>query len=158
MIFRIHLAQPNLFLQLKVVGLLNTVHECNRPSLQYFLFSVPPLPAAVVIVVVGGSCPLTILNCTYFLKKHFQNTMIFRIHLAQPNLLLQLKVAGLLNSVHECAPPSLLDFLFSVPPLLAAIVIVVVGGSRPLTILNCTYFSEKRFSLYNDTSNPSRSA
>ncbi len=33
---------------------------------------------------------------------------------------------GLLNSAHECNRPSLLDFLFSDPPLPAAIVVVVV--------------------------------
>ena len=33
---------------------------------------------------------------------------------------------GLLNSAHECNRPSLLDFLFSDPPLPAAIVVVIV--------------------------------
>ena len=71
----------------------------------------------------------------------------------------QLNVVGLLNSAHECVRPSLLDFLFSDPPLPAAIIIVIViVRSRPLTISNCTYFSENRFSLHNDISNPSRPA
>ena len=75
----------------------------------------------------------------------------------------QLNVVGLLNIAHERLRPSLLDILFSDPPLLAAIVIVfvivvVVVRSRPLAILNCTYFSENRFLLHNDISDPSRPA
>ena len=72
----------------------------------------------------------------------------------------QLNVVGILNSAHECNRPSLLDFLFSDPPLPAAIVVViiVVVWSHPLTISNCTNFSENRFSLHNDISNPSRPA
>ena len=38
----------------------------------------------------------------------------------------QLNVVGLLNSAHECNRPSLLDFLFSDPPLPAAIVVIIV--------------------------------
>ena len=34
------------------MGILNSAHECNRPSLLGFLFSDPPLPAAVVVSVV----------------------------------------------------------------------------------------------------------
>ena len=50
--FRTHLAQPNIFPQLNVVGILNSAHECNRPSLLDFLFSDSPLLAAIIIVVV----------------------------------------------------------------------------------------------------------
>ena len=33
---------------------------------------------------------------------------------------------GIPNSAHECVRPSLLDFIFSDPPLPAAIVVVVI--------------------------------
>ena len=42
------------------------------------------------------------------------------------NLFPQLNVVGLLNSAHEYNRPSLLDFLFSDPPLPAAIVVIVI--------------------------------
>ena len=38
----------------------------------------------------------------------------------------QLNVVGLLNSAHECLRPSLLDFLFSDPPLPAAIIVMLI--------------------------------
>ena len=46
------LQDSSFFPQLNVVGILNSAHECNRPSLLDFLFSDPPLPAAIVIVIV----------------------------------------------------------------------------------------------------------
>ena len=58
---------PNLFPQHKVVGLLNSARECVRPSLLVFLFSEPPYPAGVVIVViVVGPLPITNLNTNVF--------------------------------------------------------------------------------------------
>ena len=76
------------FPQLNVVGILNSAHEYVRPSLLDFLFSDPPLPAAIVIVIVivVWSHPLTISNCTYFSEKRFSLHTIFRTHLAQPNI------------------------------------------------------------------------
>ena len=48
-ILQTHLAQPNIFPRLNVVGLLYSAHECVRPSLLDFLLSEPPFPAAIII-------------------------------------------------------------------------------------------------------------
>ena len=149
------------FPQLNVVGILNSAHECNRPSLLDFLFSDPPLPAAIVVVIVSCMIPPTnnFKLHVFFWKPIFTTQRYFEPISPSLTFFPQLNVVGILNSAHECNRPSLLDFLFSDPPLPAAIVVVIViVWSRPLTISNCTYFSENRFSLHNDISNPSRPA
>ena len=45
-------AQAMLLVELNVVGLLNSAHERLRPSLLDFLFSDPPLPAAIIVIVI----------------------------------------------------------------------------------------------------------
>jgi hypothetical protein len=47
---------------------------------------------------------------------------------------------------------------FWTPPCRRPIVVIIIVWSHPLSISNCTYFSENRFSLHNDISNLSRPA
>ena len=84
-----------------------------------------PLPVAVVVIVVG-SCPLTISNYTYFQKNDFTTQRYFEPISLSLTFFPQLNAVGLLNRAHECVRPSLPDFLFSDPPLPAAVVVVVL--------------------------------
>ena len=111
-----------------------------RPSLLDFLFSDPPMPAAVVVIICCYCCSCCKIQSTnnfkldvfslkpIFTKRHFEPTSLSLTFFPQLN------VVCLLNSAHECAPPPLLDFLFSDPPLPAAVVeyycssiIIIVG-------------------------------
>ena len=146
-IFRTHLAQPNIFPQLNVVGLLNSAHECVRPSLLDFLFSDPPLPAAIVVVDCYCKIPPTnnFKLHVFFWKPIFTTQRYFEPISPSLTFFPQLNVVGLLNSAHECVRPSLLDFLFSDPPCRRPLLLLLIVRSHPLTISNCTYFLKTDF-------------